>query len=303
MLALTFWWGIGASSHWHNWFECWVRWLHGRPLIFSRPVLSLVLAVCTPLLLLVGLCYLIIYFLSVNWLFFVYSVVLFYCLGRSNLSGEVHEYIAISQRGDNVAASRWVDLQREAVETNNVEADDWQKLHGQALDIISYRSFERLFAVLFWFFILGPIGALTYRLSVLYLDLAKDVHKNLAARWLWLLEWPGVRALGLSWALVGNFDSCIVLLKHDFLDFSKSSLALLSRSARGALGMTPATALADPLPKSPASEVHTSLLSAPIISGINTEPDSLGLVSSSLALIPRALLLWICVAALITLLI
>src|SRR5690606_25842352 len=144
---------------------------------------------------------------------------------------EVQHYVVISQRGDTVAASHWVDAQRNTVAGNaavdDVEVDDWQKLHSQALDVISYRSFERLFAVLFWFFIVGAVGALLYRLSVLYCERA-DTENKAAKRWLWLMEWPAVRALSLSWALVGNFDSCFAMLKRDFLNFSASSMSVLS---------------------------------------------------------------------------
>src|SRR5690606_4127709 len=111
------------------------------------------------------------------------------------------------------------------------------------------------------------------------------------------------RALGLSWALVGNFDSCFAMLKRDFLNFSASSMSVLSRCLRGALGMTPAVLGDVNLPEPRGSAVLLPPLSAPTISGVSTEPDSLGLITASLALIPRALLLWVCVVALVTLLI
>lgn len=302
---LTFWWGVGAGLQRDTWYRSWVALLQRQSLIAVAPLLSLILTVGVPVLTLALVCYLITYFWSGSWLFFIYVPVLFYSLGRGNLSNDVNYYLAISQRGDNVSASHWVDSLRGNAEadTINADVDDWQKLHSQALDVISYRSFERLFAVLFWFFILGAAGALLYRLSVIYREHSDPSNVNVAKRWLWLMEWPAVRALGLSWALVGNFDSCFALLKRDLLDFSRSSMTLLSRSLRGALGMTPAVMHQI---SSAAQSTHQPMqlpLSAPIISGITTEPDSLGLIRASLALFPRALLLWVCVIALITLLI
>lgn len=307
VLVLTFWWGVGAGLQRDAWFQRWVDFLQKQPPISRAPVLSLVVALCVPVLVLILVSSLILYFLSGSWLFFVYVPVLFYSLGRGNLASEVRHYLAISQRGDSVAASHWVDAQRgnamaDNAEPDNVDVDDWQKLHSQALDIISYRSFERLFAVLFWFFILGAVGALLYRLSVLYCE-RTDTDTKAAERWLQLLEWPAVRALGLSWALVGNFDSCFAMLKRDFLNVSTSSMGLLSRCLRGALGMTPAIVGDTRVPEPRTSEVNFPPLSAPTISGVSTEPDSLGLITASLALIPRALLLWVCVVALVSLLI
>jgi hypothetical protein len=97
---------------------------------------------------------------------------------------------------------------------------------------------------------------------------------------------------------VGNFDSCYTVIKNDIFDKTLSTLALLSRSLRGALGMTPAV---DTNPDLPSVVVPgTESLSAPVISGINTEPDLLGLISASLSLFSRSLLLWMCVMALVT---
>ena len=44
---------------------------------------------------------------------------------------------------------------------------DPRTLHMHARRHLYYRSFERLFAVLFWFVVLGPAGALVYRLAAL----------------------------------------------------------------------------------------------------------------------------------------
>jgi AmpE protein len=121
---------------------------------------------------------------------------------------------------------------------------------------------------------------------------ASSNNKLAARRWLWLLEWPGVRILALSWALVGNFDSCYSVLRRDLFDKTLSSMALLSRSLRGALGMTPAVSAE--MKDQHLIAVDVVPLAAPIISGINTEPDSFGLINASLSLFSRALLLWIC---------
>lgn len=298
-------WGIGANLQRDTWFLRWMDVLQSRRFIAKNPVLSLALTVVVPAVSLALVVYLIAYFLSSNWLFFIYVPVLLYCLGRGSLTTDINHYLTLSRRGDNVAASQWVDeLRSGTAAEDSSEVEDWQQLHTQAFDIISYRCFERLFAVLFWFFILGAAGALIYRLSVMYREKLQPTHAGsaFAQRWLWLLEWPGARALGLTWALVGNFDSCYSVIKHDFFDATRSTIALLSRSLRGALGMTPAV---DAVPYLSAdsgrdTELDTESLSAPIISGINTEPDSLGLISASLSLFDRSLLLWVCVMALVT---
>lgn len=304
VLVLMLWWSIGTGLQRDEIFLRWITLLRAQKFISATPGLAIFLAVILPGLLLAAVVYLVTYFLSGIWLFFIYVPVLFYSLGRGDLRAQVHQYLILSQRGDTVAASQWVDGLRANIDgEGSCDVNDWPQLHAQALEIVSYRSFERLFAVLFWFFLLGGVGALVYRLSVLYRESVNENHmdRNLARRWLWLLEWPGVRALSITWALVGNFDSCYAVLRNDFLDLSRSSIAVLSRSLRGALGMTPVMDSRTDVLANPALPVPESGLAAPIISGINTEPDSLGLIPASLSLFSRALLLWLCVIALLTL--
>ncbi|MCS4236278.1 regulatory signaling modulator protein AmpE [Stenotrophomonas sp. BIGb0135] len=73
-------------------------------------------------------------------------------------------------------------------------------------------ALRRWFAVLFWFLLLGPVGALAYRLLAL---LAVGPMRALAPvdcaigarRVLSWLEWPVAQLMSLSMALVGNFDT------------------------------------------------------------------------------------------------
>jgi AmpE protein len=83
---------------------------------------------------------------------------------------------------------------------------------GSALVEAVFRSaLQRWFGVLFWFLLLGPVGALLYRLSALAgegefasllpAETLAGVRKLHA-----LLDWPVAQLMTLSMALVGNFD-------------------------------------------------------------------------------------------------
>jgi AmpE protein len=160
----------------------------------------------------------------------------------------VKEYIQLVERGDTVAASRWVGAMGGRVANDLTGADDWQSLHAQALRVIAYRGFERTFAVIFWFVIAGALGALLYRLSIIYREhtVADTSDAELADKWLWLIELPAVRLMGLTWAFVGNFDSCP--WRESLLDTEHSSIHILNNSLRGALGApVVARASAEPL--------------------------------------------------------
>lgn len=297
VLLLVQWWGSGAPLQHDAWFVRWSDFLQSRR--FLSPAVHLVLAIFVPAVLLGLLVWLIVHFLSVSWLFFIYVPVLLYSLGRGNFSAEVKTYLSVSARGDNVLASKLTDELRGGAEPERepVEVDDWAKLHAQTLRIISYRGFERMFAVLFWFFVFGAVGALVYRLSVIYRERSNTgAHAKLAAKWLWLMEWPAVRVMGLTWAMVGNFETCYRCWQSRLLDVTHSSMTQLSASLYGALGVD------DALIKAEVGGHISEPIDIPRLTP--SEPAySLSLVRNSLSLFSRSLLLWVCVVALVTLII
>jgi AmpE protein len=253
---------------------------------------------------------------GIQWLFFLYVPVLLYSLGRGNLFVDVQEYIALSTRGDSVAATQLLDrLRGNDVITGDIDVSDWRGLHTEALRVFAYRGFERMFAVLFWFFIAGPFGALIYRLSVLYRDFspAESDAAALASKWLWLLELPAVRLMGVTWAFVGNFETCP--LRKNLLDMHSSSDYILNECLRGALGATTVSstaAMADMKPEEKA-ELQEEMeeetqdiiedLTGDVITTHSEPAYSFALVKSSVPLYSRSLLFWICAIAFATLIV
>jgi AmpE protein len=159
-------------------------------------------------------------------------------LGRGDFLSEVNNYISTANRGDSVSASKLIDdLRGQASDDIAVESvNDWKSLHTQALKVIAYRGFERTFAVIFWFVIAGAVGALLYRMSAIYREQTTPYSNEaqLANKWLWIIEFPAVRLMGLTWAFVGNFDSSP--LRDSLIDTENSSMTVLNNSMRGALG-------------------------------------------------------------------
>lgn len=290
-LALVQWWGSGAPLQRDQWFYSWIERVQTWELLKTHSAGRLLVAILGPCLAL----WLVIWGLAcwwgTGWVFFVAVPVLLYSLGRGEFTAQVKAYLLASKRGDSVAASQAVaQLQGDLPSADQASADDWETLNREALSIISYRGFERMFAVLFWFLILGPVGALLYRLSALYLERQPD---SFAERWLWLLEWPAVRLMGFTLAMAGNFDTCFSRWQRDFFDVERSSQELLQDQLRGALG-------------EPSEEVY----------GPDHDPEPLTekaefengaadqrLIKASLPLFSRSLLLWVCVLALVTLLV
>ncbi|WP_256776575.1 MULTISPECIES: regulatory signaling modulator protein AmpE [unclassified Stenotrophomonas] len=101
-------------------------------------------------------------------------------------------------------------------------------------------SLRRWFAVLFWFLLLGPVGALAYRLLAL---LAVGPMRSLAtvdcmagARIvLGWLEWPVAQLMSLSMALVGNFDTAYKAWRQAHGNQWAGSTAFLGAVARASV--------------------------------------------------------------------
>jgi len=309
VLMLVQWWGSGAPLQHDRWFLNWLDWLQSRRFIRAISGAHLLLGILLPCAVLALLVAFVADFLSPNWLFFVYVPVLLYSLGRGNFSAEVNAYISASERGDNVMATRLSDNMRGGAEQvgDELQLESWPELHEQTLRIISYRGFERMFAVLFWFFILGAVGALMYRLSVIYRERASiETDQKLGIKWLWLLEWPVVRLMGLTWAMVGNFESCYRCWQNRLMDISRSSMAFLNTSLRGALGVDDLLTETDVgvSDLSAASQPTATQSTARQTAVGQGEPGySLSLIKAAMPLFSRSLLLWVCIIALVTLLV
>ncbi|MFT7561996.1 MAG: AmpE protein, partial [Flavobacteriales bacterium] len=156
-------------------------------------------------------------------------VVLLYSFGRGEFFEIVSEYTQACYIEDwESAKARATRLE---IDLDDVDENDWSALHQHVFDEAGYRGFERMFAVLFWFFLLGPVGALMYRLVFIQ----SRRGDGLALRWLWLLEWPATRVLGFSFAFTGNFAGCFGRLKDCVFCIRRRSIEVLSLAIFGAL--------------------------------------------------------------------
>lgn len=311
VLAIVYWLGSASILHYDGWF----KWLFNRlqkiPGLSAAPALPLALALLIPLSVLVLAFLLVHQFTGKQWLFFLYVPVLLYSLGRGNILTDVQEYIALATRGDTVAAAQLLD--RLSAGGYAADVSDWRGLHTEALKVFAYRGFERMFAVLFWFFIAGPFGALLYRLSVLYRDFAEvgSDAATVAGKWLWLLELPSVRLMAVTWAFVGNFETCP--LRKNLLDIHSPSDYVLNECLRGALGAPTDCSAAVMAQMEPAekAELQEEMeeetqdiiedLTGDVITTHSEPAYSFALVKSSLPLYSRSLLFWICAIAFATL--
>ncbi len=196
----------------HAWFRAWLRWLDGRfpedGVWRGRYGVALALG---PILLLAAL----LQWLLRGELFGLPSLlfgvlVLFHAWGPRDLDRDA-DAILDADTGDArraAAAWLWPPAYRHAARIDPpalVEA-----VFGAAL--------RRWFGVLFWFLLLGPAGALLYRLAAIVAEdeVAASLSPAMVAgarTLLAVLDWPVAQLMTLALALVGNFDAVVAAWK------------------------------------------------------------------------------------------
>jgi AmpE protein len=99
-------------------------------------------------------------------------------------------------------------------------------------------ALRRWFAVLFWFLLLGPAGAVMYRAverSVMAADVLPAAAADGAHSWLQWLEWPVAQLMVLTLALVGHFDQVFRSWRGNGGDGMPPQSPFLEAAARAAV--------------------------------------------------------------------
>lgn len=241
------------NHHWRRerrlpvdgWFDAWQAWLishaHRLPAFMRNwpgtlPVLALLLPMIPPALLL---------WLAEGYFFGLLSLglhvlILIYCFTRFNLVALIENYLVCWRKGNYEAA--YLETAELAPDAFHTRVDDYAVMHQQFLDYVVSVSLRRLFAVLFWYILLGPLAALLYFLlqhmlntDVLLEDRTDD---RVWQRILALAEWVPARLLGLAFALAGNFVAAFQRLRERLLENLQpgNNLSLLNDCAEAAIG-------------------------------------------------------------------
>jgi len=172
-------------------------------------------------------------------------LVLFFSLGPKDIGEDIDEYCKALESGDldEIRKSAKALTEKDLPETS----DERIRLVEEAACV---QANNRLFAVIFWFVLLGPFGAWSYRVTDLIRQRAvfsssrDDGRHKLrkaadAARLLHgLLAWLPARLTALGFALAGSFDSALTAWRStkDQEPLKQSEL-LLARVGAGALSL------------------------------------------------------------------
>ncbi|WP_273824759.1 MULTISPECIES: regulatory signaling modulator protein AmpE [Pseudomonas] len=211
--------------------------LESSPRWAKRPWVILSLLVLLPVVLL-GLLLMVLQPVAYGLLALpVHLLVVVYSLGRGDLLAALGPFRDAWRRGDLQAG---VHVARR--DMNLTCAENGEELLEKVQGYLLWQAYQSFFAVIFWYFLLGPVAALSYRL----LALAAEHSQNpaLAERATLLrhaFDWLPVRLLAASLALVGNFVAVSRIMLHELLNWDISARQLIEKVGRVA-GEVPTSA-------------------------------------------------------------
>ncbi|MBT8129670.1 MAG: regulatory signaling modulator protein AmpE [Gammaproteobacteria bacterium] len=202
--------------------------------------------------------------------YLLFSVLVFaYCLGPACLSSDIEYYLDARRLGDEDEALHYAGALTERAAST---APDQQT--NDVTRAILHVANERIFAVIFWFVIIGPAGAMLYRLTT---NLSKQEGLNdslsaVAILFQAVLTWVPARMLAMGYALTGHFDGALQAYRNRPYesDLALENYDVLVNTGMGALRDQEAT-------------------------------DEISSIISARNLVMRSILIWIAVLALLTL--
>lgn len=157
----------------------------------------------------------------------VHLVVLVYSLGRGDIKAALGPFRDAWRRGDEQAALHVAERDL------GLLADTPRGLLVRVQGYLLWQAYQSFFAVIFWYFLLGPGAALAYRLLALTAELSgQPALKARAEQLRHIMDWLPVRVLTLSFALVGNFVAVMRLMLHELLNGHISAGHLVAKVGR-----------------------------------------------------------------------
>ena len=213
-------WGSGGRVQRDEWFITWQARVSGLSAI---PLLRLSLQVLLPAV----LCWLVLdvvggFLFGLLWLILA-VVLLLYSFGRGEFFSVMERYRGQCRSGDFEGA--YLTARAELAWIS--EADDpvsAAEVHALVQREFVYEGYQRWFAVLFYFVLLGPPGAVAYRLLQLS---CRGEDGRLALTSLFYVDWLPARLVAAAFTLTGDFAGS----RDAFL----ASLRNTGDSARGVL--------------------------------------------------------------------
>lgn len=202
--------------------------------------------------------------------FVVAVLVLLFSLGPRDLQIEVDEYCG-AVRGEDADETRRIARELWEGDLDNAPAEHVRSIRRA----VFIQANNRIFAVVFWFLVLGPTGAWLFRVLDLMrrrlaFQYSRTDHEVCNTALVWAirsihgaLAWLPARILILGYGLAGSFDGAIAAWRSfmvtDDAEFFRTTNDLLDRVGDGATGGLTAPAEGEEDPATPAAQVSAAM--------------------------------------------
>jgi len=128
------------------------------------------------------------------------TAALFFSFGREDFPTLSQRFLARARVDDNEGASMVIESAGGDSLTNDIDG-----FGDVAASFFSLMALQRWFGPVIYFLLLGPVGAVTYRLA----HLAQETNTPVSDYVMRMLEWLPSRLLVLSFSVFGDFDKSI----------------------------------------------------------------------------------------------
>jgi AmpE protein len=207
--------------------------------------------------------------------------VLTYCLGPESFDDLVNQYLRACEEKDVRQAQLIARKILLDPPSNNIH-----HLSSQVTRAVFYEAEKRLFGVLFWFLVLGPAGALLYRMVVFLAEESHTASSSVEPAMALhnVMDWAPARLLALTFFMAGSYDDALRGWRKSFA--SNAELHLRNRMFVILTGCAAMRHEVDDALAHPGSQ----------------EEYDLQWLRAARVLVIRALIIWVTIIALLTLL-
>jgi len=176
---------------------------------------------------------------------FVLAVAVLYLTLGFRHSSHFFTDIHLALRDGDIARARQLLAEWRSRSGDRLTGNEVARLAIEEALVASHRH---VFAPMFWFAILGPAGALLYRLSLFFNQqwgerglLEHDAEfgefGRFARRAYALIDWVPVRLSAIGFAIVGDFEDAIYCWRTQAASWTADAYGVLLASGAGALGV------------------------------------------------------------------
>ena len=167
----------------------------------------------------------------------LFSILVLYLTLRVGRFSHKPEQIANRLRAGRLDEARTMLEEWQGYDTQSYGAPDIAKV---GIECTLRNAHYELYGPIFWFFLLGPAGALLYRLSWLLKSEWADKHDGFGifpAQVFDWLDWLPARFTAASFAVVGDFEDAVYCWRTQAAAWPNESQGIILASGAGALGV------------------------------------------------------------------